>query len=107
MGFDMGFKIAPEVAAQARRKADRLRELGVIKQPLSELEDAGSPEFVIDTLTRRINSLAEHFKMNKKDNHSRRGLLKMVSQRRSLLDYVKGKDPKRYQAIIEKHGIRR
>ena len=55
----------------------------------------------------RINELTEHFKQHKKDNHSRRGLLKMVSQRRQLLDYVKSKDNARYQKIIEKHGIRR
>ena len=58
-------------------------------------------------LTHRINHLTEHFKTHKKDNHSRRGLLKMVSQRRQLLDYVKRKDDKRYQSIIEKLGIRR
>ena len=58
-------------------------------------------------LTERINGLTEHFKSHKKDNHSRRGLLKMVSQRRSLLDYVKSKDEKRYQSIIERLGIRR
>ena len=61
----------------------------------------------IAVLTHRINELTDHFKMHKKDNHSRRGLLKMVSQRRQLLDYVKGKDVGRYQKIIEKHGIRR
>ncbi len=58
-------------------------------------------------LTHRINELTEHFKTHKKDNHSRRGLLKMVSQRRQLLDYVKAKDNARYQKIIEKNGIRR
>ena len=69
--------------------------------------DTGSPEVQVALLTKRIDDLTEHLKTHKKDHHSRRGLLKMVSQRRSLLDYVKGKDPKRYQAIIEKHGIRR
>jgi small subunit ribosomal protein S15 len=58
-------------------------------------------------LTERITHLTEHFKTHKKDNHSRRGLLKMVSLRRQLLDYVKRKDEARYQKIIEKHGIRR
>jgi small subunit ribosomal protein S15 len=58
-------------------------------------------------LTERITNLTEHFKSHKKDNHSRRGLLKMVSQRRRLLDYVKGKEEARYKAIIEKLGIRR
>ena len=58
-------------------------------------------------LTERINNLTEHFKSHVKDNHSRRGLLKMVSQRRSLLDYLKGKDEARYRTLIEKLGIRR
>ena len=69
--------------------------------------DTGSPEVQIAILTERINHLTEHFKTHKKDNHSRRGLLKMVSQRRQLLDYVKRKDEPRYQKIIDKLGIRR
>ncbi len=69
--------------------------------------DTGSPEVQIAILTERINYLTEHFKLHKKDNHSRRGLLKMVSQRRQLLDYVKRKDNSRYTRIIEKLGIRR
>jgi small subunit ribosomal protein S15 len=69
--------------------------------------DTGSPEVQVAILTERINTLTDHFKMHKKDNHSRRGLLKMVSQRRQLLDYVKRKDEGRYQKIIERLGIRR
>ena len=69
--------------------------------------DTGSPEVQVAILTERINNLTEHFKSHVKDNHSRRGLLKMVSQRRSLLDYVKGKDEARYRTLIEKLGIRR
>ncbi|MBX9926428.1 MAG: 30S ribosomal protein S15 [Hyphomicrobiaceae bacterium] len=69
--------------------------------------DTGSPEVQIAILTERINYLTDHFKVHKKDNHSRRGLLKMVSQRRQLLDYVKRKDNSRYTKIIEKLGIRR
>ena len=69
--------------------------------------DTGSPEVQVAILTERITNLTEHFKTHKKDNHSRRGLLKMVSQRRSLLDYVKKKDEARYRALIEKLGIRR
>ncbi|MFS2316398.1 30S ribosomal protein S15 [Maricaulis sp. D1M11] len=69
--------------------------------------DTGSPEVQIAILTERIVNLTEHFKSHKKDNHSRRGLLKMVSQRRRLLDYVKNKDEARYKAIIEKLGLRR
>ena len=69
--------------------------------------DTGSSEVQIALLTERINSLTEHFKSHVKDFHSRRGLLKMVSQRRQLLDYVKRKNEQRYQGIIEKLGIRR
>jgi small subunit ribosomal protein S15 len=69
--------------------------------------DTGSPEVQVAILTERINNLTEHFKSHVKDNHSRRGLLKMVSQRRSLLNYVKGQDEARYKALIERLGIRR
>ena len=79
----------------------------VIKDNATKANDTGSPEVQIAVLTHRINELTEHFKLHKKDNHSRRGLLKMVSQRRQLLDYVKSKDNARYQKIIEKNGIRR
>lgn len=79
----------------------------VIKGNATKPNDTGSPEVQIAVLTHRINELTDHFKTHKKDNHSRRGLLKMVSQRRQLLDYVKRKDVARYQGIIEKLGIRR
>jgi small subunit ribosomal protein S15 len=69
--------------------------------------DTGSPEVQVAILTERITNLTEHFKTHSKDNHSRRGLLKMVSQRRSLLDYVKTRDEPRYKALIERLGIRR
>jgi small subunit ribosomal protein S15 len=69
--------------------------------------DTGSPEVQIAILTERITYLTEHFKIHKKDHHSRRGLLKIVGQRRRLLDYVKKKDDARYKTIIEKLGIRR
>lgn len=69
--------------------------------------DTGSPEVQIALLTERIIYLTEHFKIHKKDHHSRRGLLKIVGQRRRLLDYLKKKDVERYRAIIEKLGIRR
>jgi len=69
--------------------------------------DTGSPEVQIAILTERIIYLTEHFKTHKKDHHSRRGLLKIVGQRRRLLDYVKGKSVDRYKGIIEKLGIRR
>lgn len=83
------------------------RKTALIKDNATKANDTGSPEVQIAILTERINHLTEHFKIHKKDNHSRRGLLKMVSQRRQLLDYVKGKNHARYQSIIEKLGIRR
>lgn len=69
--------------------------------------DTGSPEVQISILTERISGLQEHFKVNEKDHHSRRGLLRIVSKRRRLLDYLKGKDADRYRALIERLGIRR
>jgi small subunit ribosomal protein S15 len=69
--------------------------------------DTGSSQVQIALLTQRINELTEHFKVHKKDNHSRRGLLKMVSRRRKLLDYLKGRDIDQYHKIIERLGLRR
>ncbi len=70
-------------------------------------KDSGSPDVQVAILTHRIKLLTEHFKANKKDHHSRRGLLGMVARRRRLLDYVKRKDPSRYQQLIQSLGIRR
>ncbi|MBA2341248.1 MAG: 30S ribosomal protein S15 [Pyrinomonadaceae bacterium] len=69
--------------------------------------DTGSPQVQVALLTQRINELTEHFKTHKKDNHSRRGLLKMVSQRRSLLEYLKRRDIEGYHALINRLGLRR
>ena len=69
--------------------------------------DTGSPEVQVALLSARIEHLSEHFKMHKQDHHSRRGLLTMVNQRRSLLGYLKKKDAKRYQTLIERLGLRR
>lgn len=69
--------------------------------------DTGSSQVQVALLTQRINELTEHFKVHKKDNHSRRGLLKMVSRRRKLLDYLKRRDINEYHTIIEKLGLRR
>jgi small subunit ribosomal protein S15 len=69
--------------------------------------DTGSPQVQVALLTQRINELTEHFKTHKKDNHSRRGLLKMVSRRRKLLDYLKRRDINEYHTIIERLGLRR
>ena len=85
----------------AERKAE------VIKTNANKAGDTGSPEVQVAILTERITNLTGHFKSHVKDNHSRRGLLKMVSQRRTLLDYVKGVDENRYKTLIERLGIRR
>lgn len=69
--------------------------------------DTGSPEVQIALLTARINELTDHFKAHVKDHHSRRGLLKMVSRRRKLLDYLKGKSPESYKGLIESLGLRK
>ncbi len=83
------------------------RKTALISEHALKSGDTGSPEVQVAILTERINNLTGHFKSHVKDNHSRRGLLKMVSQRRSLLDYVKKKDEARYRTLIEKLGIRR
>ena len=69
--------------------------------------DTGSPEVQIALLTERINGLSDHFKVHQKDHHSRRGLLKLIGQRRGLLEYLRGKDGERYRQVIERLGIRR
>jgi small subunit ribosomal protein S15 len=84
---------------------ERKKEL--IAQYATGENDSGSPEVQIAILSERISNLTEHFKTHAKDNHSRRGMIKMVSQRRGLLDYVKSKDSKRYETIISKLGLRR
>jgi small subunit ribosomal protein S15 len=83
------------------------RKAALITEHARGAGDTGSPEVQVAILTERIVNLTEHFKSHKKDNHSRRGLLAMVSQRRSLLDYLKSRDEARYQAIIAKLGLRR
>ena len=83
------------------------RKLALVKEYATKAGDTGSPEVQVAILTERINYLTDHFKMHKKDNHSRRGLLKMVAARRSLLDYVKGKDEARYASLIKRLDIRR
>ena len=79
----------------------------IISQYRTHDGDTGSPQVQVALLTQRINELTEHFKTHKKDNHSRRGLLKMVSQRRSLLDYLKRRDIEGYHELIGKLGLRR
>ena len=79
----------------------------VMKEFATKDGDTGSPEVQVAILTSRITTLTEHFKTHKKDNHSRRGLLKLVAQRRKLLDYLKGVEDARYQDVIKRLGIRR
>ncbi len=83
------------------------RKTALIKEYRVDPKDTGSPEVQVAILTERIANLTQHFKTHGKDNHSRRGLLKLVSSRRSLLDYVKRKDEARYRSLIERLGIRR
>jgi small subunit ribosomal protein S15 len=83
------------------------RKAEVIKTYATKTGDTGSPEVQVAILSERINNLTEHFKSHVKDNHSRRGLLKLVSQRRQLLDYLRRTDETRYKALIDRLGIRR
>ena len=83
------------------------RKKAVISEYATKPGDTGSPEVQVAVLTERISTLTEHFKAHVKDNHSRRGLIKMVSQRRRLLDYVKATDAKRYESLIQRLGLRR
>ncbi|MBV8978063.1 MAG: 30S ribosomal protein S15 [Alphaproteobacteria bacterium] len=85
--------------------AERKQEL--MKQYGTGENDTGSPEVQVAVLSERINNLTDHFKSHVKDNHSRRGLIKMVSLRRRLLDYIKAKDSKRYEQLIGRLGLRR
>ena len=89
------------MSVSAGRKAE------VIKEFAKKSGDTGSPEVQIAILSERINNLTEHFKTHTKDNHSRRGLLKLVSQRRQLLDYLRRSNEASYKGLIEKLGIRR
>ncbi|MDY0073555.1 MAG: 30S ribosomal protein S15 [Thauera sp.] len=89
--------MALDIASKSQIVADYQRAQG----------DTGSPEVQVALLTARINGLAPHFKAHGKDHHSRRGLLKMVSQRRKLLDYLKNRDAERYRSLIERLGLRK
>ncbi len=89
------------MALTAERKAE------IIKEYQLEDGDTGSPEVQVALLTNNINTLQEHFRDHKKDHHSRRGLIRMVNQRRKLLDYLKDKDTARYAELIKRLGLRR
>jgi small subunit ribosomal protein S15 len=83
------------------------RKRALVNEYATKTGDTGSPEVQVAILSERIANLTEHFKTHVKDNHSRRGLLKLVSQRRSLLDFLRSRDEARYQKLIDKLGIRR
>jgi small subunit ribosomal protein S15 len=85
----------------AERKKELISEYG------AKEADTGSPDVQVAVLSERISNLTEHFKSHVKDNHSRRGLIKLVSQRRRLLDYIKATDEKRYESLISRLGLRR
>ena len=89
------------MALQVAQKAQ------VVKQYQRSATDTGSPEVQVALLTERINGLSGHFKQHEKDHHSRRGLLKLVSQRRKLLDYLKRADSDKYRSLIERLGLRK
>jgi small subunit ribosomal protein S15 len=107
----------PALAMGARDQTNRKRKIpmsisadrkqALIKEYATGANDTGSPEVQVAILSERIANLTEHFKGHLKDNHSRRGLLKMVSQRRSLLDYLEKTDDARYKKIIDRLGLRR
>jgi small subunit ribosomal protein S15 len=84
-----------------------IKKSEIVAQFARAQNDTGSPEVQVALLTSRINELTAHFKSHVKDHHSRRGLLRMVSRRRKLLDYLKGKDADRYRSLIEKLGLRK
>ena len=86
---------------------DQAKKLEIIKEYQTKEGDKGSPEVQVAILTYRINDLNEHLKVHKKDHHSRRGLLKMVGQRRNLLNYLKNKDIERYRDLIARLGLRK
>ena len=83
------------------------RKLEIINEYKRDEADTGSAEVQVALLTERINELIEHLKVHKKDNHSRRGLLKMVGQRRNMLNYLQKKDEERYKVLVEKLGLRK
>ena len=89
------------MALSAERKAE------IIEAYQTQQGDTGSPEVQVALLTNNINTLQDHFRAHRKDHHSRRGLIRMVNQRRKLLDYLKGKDQSRYQALIKRLELRR
>jgi small subunit ribosomal protein S15 len=101
------FQNDSEEFRERNRLISKAAKAGAVEAYRVHETDTGSPEVQIALVTERINGLSEHFKTHKKDHHSRRGLLKLVSQRRRLLDYLRRNGPDRYQALIKRLGLRR
>ena len=95
------------IPQEERNMIDKAKKQAIMAEYGRTEGDTGSPEVQVAVLTARINELTEHLKANKKDHHSRRGLLKMVGHRRSLLAYLKKKDIDRYRTLIERLGLRK
>ena len=100
-------EVAPVLQEESPELLDAARKQEIVKEFGTSENDSGRTEVQVALLSERIQQLTEHFKTHKKDHHSRRGLLLLVSQRRSLLDYLRGEDEQRYQELIQKLGIRR
>ena len=96
-----------EISKEERFMITKEKKQAIMQEYARTEGDTGSPEVQVAVLTARINELTEHLKVHKKDHHSRRGLLKMVGQRRSLLAYLKKKDIERYRSLIERLGLRK
>jgi small subunit ribosomal protein S15 len=92
---------------EKKKMIDQAKKAEIINEYKTKEGDTGSPEVQVAILTYRINDLNEHLKIHKKDHHSRRGLLKMVGQRRNLLNYLKNKDVERYRSLIARLGLRK
>jgi small subunit ribosomal protein S15 len=101
------FRDRLSVSKEKQMSVAEIKKSDVVAEYARGANDTGSPEVQVALLTSRINELTIHFKAHTKDHHSRRGLLRMVSRRRKLLDYLKGKDADRYRSLIEKLGLRK
>jgi small subunit ribosomal protein S15 len=103
----IAFQNALELRSTGKKMIASSKKAAVVKDNARSASDTGSPEVQVALLTARINELTPHFKQHAKDHHGRRGLLRMVSRRRKLLDYLKAKDADRYVALIAKLGLRK
>jgi small subunit ribosomal protein S15 len=115
LNHSLTLAVAVDLTEFTAAQEDRRKQMALAREAKEKIvtdfrtheADTGSPEVQVALLSKRINDLTEHFKTHKKDNHSRRGLLKMVSQRRSMLDYLKRTDIERYHQVVSRLGLRR